>query len=103
MQKIPVEAIPNQTFNITLNEQNCTIHLYQRGDYLYMDLSVDGEVIRQGMICLVDISLLQYTVQGFSGYLYFADMRGMGGTPVYTELGSRYILFYATEEDMANV
>ena len=103
MQKIPVEAIPNQTFNITLNEQNCTIHLYQRGEYLYMDLSVDGEVIRQGMICLVDISLLQYTVQGFSGYLFFTDMRGAGGTPTYTELGSRYILFYATEEEMANV
>ena len=103
MQKIPVEAIPNQTFNITLNDQNCTIHLYQRGDYLYMDLTVNGEAIRQGMICLVDISLLQYTVQGFSGYLFFSDMRGAGGVPVYTELGSRYILFYATEEDMADV
>lgn len=100
MVKIPIEAIPNQTFNITLNEQNCTIHLYQRGDYLYMDLSVDGEAIRQGMICLVDISLLQYTVQGFSGYLFFSDMRGAGGTPVYTDLGSRYILFYATEGEM---
>lgn len=103
MQKIPIEAIPNQTFNITLNKQNCTIHLYQRGDYLYMDLAVNGIAVRQGMICLVDISLLQYTVQIFSGYLFFSDMRGAGGTPVYTELGSRYILFYATEEEMANV
>ena len=103
MQKIPVEAIPNQTFNITLNDQNCTIHLYQRGDYLYMDLTVNGEAIRQGMICLVDISLLQYTVQGFSGYLFFSGMRGAGGVPVYTELGSRYMLFCATEEDMADV
>ena len=53
MLKIPLDAIPNQTFNITLNEQNCTIHLYQRGEYMYMDLAVDGNTIRQGMICLL--------------------------------------------------
>lgn len=103
MQKIPVEAIPNQTFNITLGEQNCTIHLYQRGDYMYMDLSVDGTVIRQGMICLVDVSLVNYPSNGFAGYLFFSDLLGRGGTPVYSELNSRYVLFYETEEGMADV
>ena len=103
MQKIPVDAIPNQTFNVTLNEQNCTIHLYQRGDYLYMDLSVNGEAIRQGMICLVDISLVNYPSNGFGGYLFFSDLLGRGGTPVYNELNSRYVLFYETEEGMADV
>lgn len=103
MLKIPVEAIPNQTFNISLNDQNCTIHLYQRGDFLYMDLSVNATPIRQGMICLVDVSLLNYPTIGFSGYLFFSDLSGKGGTPVYSDLGSRYVLFYATEEEMDNV
>ena len=34
MQTIPLEQIPNQSFNIVLDEQNCIIHLYQRGDYM---------------------------------------------------------------------
>ena len=58
MQVIPLQAIPNQRFNIVLNDQNCTLHLYQRRDYMFLDLSVDNVVIRQGMICLVNINLL---------------------------------------------
>lgn len=103
MQKIPLEAIPNQTFNIVLGEQNCTIHLYQRGDYLYMDLTANGNVIRQGMICLVDLSLVNYPAVNFSGYLFFVDLLERGGTPVYSELESRYVLMYETEEGMADV
>lgn len=102
MQVIPLQSIPNQRFNIVLNDQNCTLHLYQRGDYMFLDLSVDNVVIRQGMICLVNINLLNYPVNGFSGYLFFADNSDAGGTPVYDQLGSRYTLFYMTEEE-ANV
>lgn len=102
MQVIPLQTIPNQRFNIALGDQNCTLHLYQRGDYMYLDLSVDNVVIRQGMICLVNVSLLNYPVNGFSGVLFFADNNGAGGTPVYDQLGGRYTLFYMTEEE-ANV
>lgn len=102
MQVIPLQAIPNQRFNIVLGEQNCTLHIYQRSGYMYLDLSVDNKVIRQGMICLVNVNLLNYPVTGFSGYLFFADNSGAGGTPVYDRLGSRYTLFYMTEEE-ANV
>lgn len=100
MQIIPLSAIPNQKFNIVLDDQNCTIHLYQRGDYLYMDLAVDGQTIRNGMICLVDISLLAYPVIGFDGMLYFADTAQAGGVPNYEQLGSRYVLFFSPASEM---
>lgn len=103
MQVIPLEAIPNQSFNIVLNEQNCTIHLYQRGDYLFLDLTVDGTPIRQGAMCLVDIDLINYEFIGFSGYLFFSDLLGKNGIPNYADLNSRYVLFYMTESELMNV
>ena len=50
MQVIPLDITPNQSFNIILGEYNCVLHLYQRGDYLYLDLTADSIAIRQGAI-----------------------------------------------------
>lgn len=100
MQKIPLSAIPNQSFNVILDNQNCVIHLYQRGDYMYMDLTVNGQVVRTGMICLVDVSIVNYPVNGFSGYLFFSDLKGSNGIVNYAELDSRYILLYVTEDEL---
>lgn len=103
MQIIPLENTPNQSFNIVLGEYNCVLHLYQRGEYLYLDLTADSVVIRQGAICLVDVDILNYKNNNFSGYLFFSDLMGLYGTPNYTELGSRYVLFFATEDEIENV
>lgn len=100
MQVIPLETVPNQSFNIVLGEYNCIVHLYQRGDYLYMDLTADSVVIRQGAICLTDINLLNYANMNFSGILFFTDLAGLHGIPNYKELGSRYVLFFATEDEL---
>lgn len=94
MKVIPLKAIPSQKLNIVLGNQNCTITIYQRGEYLYCNLSVDNVTIRNGMICLVDTNLLAYPVNGFSGLLWFSDLTGMGGTPYYAQLGSRYVMYY---------
>ena len=100
MQIIPLEQIPNQSFNIVLGEQNCIIHLYQRSDYMYIDISANGTSIRQGAICLTNIDLLNYPLLGFSGILFFGDLKGKNGVPNYAELGTRYVLFYATEDEL---
>lgn len=100
MQKIPLEAIPNQNFNIVLDGQSCIVHLYQRGEYMYLDISSNGVWVRQGVICLTNINLLNYPLLDFSGMLFFGDLSGKNGTPNYKELGSRYVLFYATEAEL---
>ena len=94
MVKIPLKSIPNQKFTIVLAGQNCTIHLYQRAEYLYMDLTVDGNEIRRGAICLPEISVPAYESPNFKGILFFIDMYGRGGVPNYAELNSRYLLFF---------
>lgn len=74
MQVIPLQQIPNQEFNIVLNGQNCTIHLYQKGDYMYLDLTCDGTIGEgQEVICLTAMDLVQYPTPYFSGTLFFAD------------------------------
>ena len=94
MVKIPLQQIPNQSFDVVLGEYDCTIHLYQRGDYMYIDLTADGEEVRTGAICLPDVSLMNYPSPNFSGTLFFVDMKGKGAAPSYEELGERFILVY---------
>ena len=91
---LETQAIPNQRFNVVLGEQNCTIHLYQRGEYMYMDFACNGEMLRQGAICLVNIDVLQYPTPFFEGMLFFTDTTDHDGIPVFTELGTRYLLCY---------
>lgn len=95
MVKIPLRAIPNQKTRVTIGGQNCTIHLYQRGDYLFMDIAVDGVDIRKGAICLEGNNIIAFKTPNFSGYLFFVDMTGRYGIPEYTGLNDRYKLFYA--------
>lgn len=94
IRKIPLKAIPNQRFNVVLNDQNCTIHLFQRGDYLYMDFAVDDKMIRTGAICLSATSIFAYPTPYFNGYLFFTDVKRKNKEPNYAELGSRFILCY---------
>ena len=91
---IPVQAIPNQRFQIVLNDQNCTIHLFQRGEYIYMDLTCNGVEIRTGAICLPNISLVQYPTPDFDGMLFFTDTTNHDEPPVYSGLGTRWLLCF---------
>lgn len=95
MVKIPLRAIPNQKTRATLGGQNCIIHVYQRGDYVFLDLTADGVEVRKGAICLDGNSIVAFKTPDFSGYLFFVDMMGRNGIPEYTGLGDRYKLFYA--------
>lgn len=94
IQFIPTQAIPNQRFQIVLGGQNCIIHLYQRGKFMYMDLNCNGNDIRRGAICLTSVDLVQYPTPNFDGLLFFTDIKNHDHEPVYNELGTRYFLCY---------
>lgn len=100
MIKIPLQAIPNQRFNVILNDQNCIIHIYQKGEYMYMDFTVNGESVRTGAICLVNISLVAIPTPLFSGTLFFVDLANKGAAPNYKELNDRFILIYAKDGEL---
>jgi len=92
-QTIPLNAVASQSFTVQLNGQNCVINLYQKSTGLYFDLTVNGNQCVQTMICLNLVNLVRNVYQGFIGNLFFYDTQGTTD-PVYTGLGSRYILVY---------
>lgn len=94
IQIVPTQAIPNQRFQVVLNGQNCTIHLYQKGKYMYIDLTCNGTVIREGAICLPNINLMNYPTPYFSGLLFFTDNTDHDQPPYYAELNKRYFLCF---------
>jgi len=97
---VPVQAVPNQTFAILLGNQACQITLTTRFFGLYFDLSVSNTPIRNGVICQNQNRLIRYPSLGFIGDFYFTDTQSTSD-PVYTGIGSRYLLEYWEAADVA--
>ncbi|WP_447881061.1 phage baseplate plug family protein [Serratia fonticola] len=99
MQAITLQPIKAQQVNISLGGQDCTLRLVQRTTGLFIDVALNGLWIAQGVICLNCNKLVRYAHLGFKGELFFADIVG-SSDPVHDELGSRFVLLYASEEEM---
>lgn len=96
--QIELQAIPNQTASVLLNDQECEIQVRQMGNRLFMSLSVDDDVIFKNVLCPIAAPINGAEVLGFSGVLFFLDTKGKDD-PQWEELGSRWLLFYASPDD----
>jgi hypothetical protein len=99
MQTVPIQPVPSQTLNITLNDQGVTLVIYQRSTGLYIDIQVGTTVILTGVVCLNDVRIVRDAYLGFSGDLVFIDTQGQDD-PVYTGLGTRWSLVYLAPSDL---
>nr|WP_321986132.1 hypothetical protein [uncultured Lichenicoccus sp.] len=93
MQSIPLSPIPNQTFGVLLDQQNCQINLYTRltapgHTALFLDLSVNNALVIGGVLCLNRVLIVRQTYLGFAGDLAFLDTITNSTNPVYTGLGT---------------
>ena len=96
MESITLSALPAQTFQAILDDQQCRISLYQRGRRMYLDLDVDDEPVCRGAICQNRASVVQSPTRLFSGSLHFWDTRG-DEPPQYDRIGSRFLLLYVAD------
>lgn len=96
---IPLDKLPNQSFNIDLNGQQCEFEFITRGVYMFMNLTLDGKNILNGVICLNGVDLVQYDDFGFVGRLYFVDTQGKLD-PLYYGLNDRWLLVYEVEDSV---
>ncbi len=94
MQIVPVQSIPNQTLQIQLANQPCTLNLYQTMFGLFMDVYVGAAPIILGVICQNANRIVRSAYLGFVGDFIFIDNDGDGDDPVYTGLGSTFSLAY---------
>ena len=99
MLVVPLQAYPNQAVQVVLNNQACTIHVYQKFFGLFCDLSVLQQPIIQGVLCLNANYIVRSLYLGFNGDLGFWDTQG-SSDPNYAELGSRFQLIYFAPTDL---
>jgi uncharacterized protein DUF6983 len=96
---VPVRAVPNQTLSILLANQLCQLTLKTRFYGLFMDVSVNDAPIVQGVICQNWNRIVRSAYRGFVGDFAFWDTQG-SADPVYTDLGSRYLLYYLEKSNL---
>lgn len=95
---IEIQDLPHQSFSVLLNEQECDITLRQMGSRIYATLSVEDELIFENVICGNACPLNGFEVLNFSGVLFFLDQNG-SDAPQWEGLGSRWKLYYATQDE----
>lgn len=98
---ITVSILPekSQSISVDLAGQQCVIRLIQRPSYIYMDLTVNGTPIIQGVPCLYGNKMVRYSYLGFSGDFTFIDNDGESA-PYWEGLGSKYTLYYIEESEL---
>lgn len=102
MQIVPLSAQPNQTLQVQLNGQACTIDIIQMAYGLFLTLMVGDVPIIYNVICENRNRIVRSAYLGFSGDLCFFDTQG-NTDPIYTGLGdasARYQLVYLEPSEL---
>jgi hypothetical protein len=68
---------------------------------MFFDISVGGTQIALAVQCENLVSLVPTSYLGFTGWLVFFDTQGTSN-PVYTGLGTRWVLLYLDSADLVN-
>lgn len=105
MQKIPLLALPNQQLNVVLGDQNVTLAIYDRADFCYIDLAAGQDYVVRGRLINPAENLIP-AGRGFTGQIMVIDMERLPeeqDPPVYTGLGSRWEMFYMTDDEAADL
>ncbi|HDL8567158.1 TPA: hypothetical protein ACMY33_001234 [Yersinia enterocolitica] len=99
MNTLSIENKKSQAIFVTLDGQNCLIRLIQRDSFMYMDLTVNGNPILQGIPCLYANKIVRYKYLGFKGDLFFLDNEGQSD-PQWNGLADRFPLYFITEAEL---
>ena len=100
MQIISIQPVKGQTIDLNLDGQRTTLRIVQRTSGIYMDVAVNNLWVAQGVLCLNGNKIIRYPYLGFKGEMFFCDTKGIDDL-FYSELGDRFKLYYATEQEMS--
>lgn len=97
---VPVQPVPNQTLQVQLAGQPVVLNVYQLAYGLFVDVLIGPDPVIGGVICQNRNRIVRDAYLGLVGDLAFVDTQG-DVDPVYTGLGSRFLLAYLEEADVA--
>lgn len=98
---VPINDLPNQTLNIVLSNQNCTINLLSRNNHVFFDLFLNNVNIIYGRkLSLTPILPYEYMQSLFIGNFFLINNDGNDITePDYRLFGITQSLMYYTPSD----
>lgn len=105
MEIIPLIQYPNQELQIILANQDCTIKVYERSRYTFLDLMVGEQYIRRGQLCVPYAEILSEPCD-FAGNFYVIDTDAPEfeqESPEYQEWNKRWFLIYLTADEIAEL
>ena len=104
MIEIPLTPYPDQELQIDLGGQACTIRVFERAGFMYMDLTVRRTKILKGALCQPTTPIIPETVRGFSGQFYVIDdaaaTAGSQESPDFSGWGTRYKLYWLPDSEL---
>lgn len=97
---IPLQPVPSQTVSALINNQATTLNVRQLNDQgLFMDVLLNDAPIIQGVICQNLNVIIRDVYFGYIGDFAWIDTQGTTD-PVYTGIGTRYVLGYFTPAEL---
>lgn len=102
IQIIPIRPITNQSLNVVLSNQNCTIDLLTRGGHTFLNLFVNNSPVVQGRkLSLTKVVPYAYLQTKFVGNLVLLNNDlNIKDNPNYTKFGISQSLIYYLESDL---
>lgn len=94
--EVPLSSLPSQELSLVLGNQDVTVRVLTRGDYLYLDILKESTPVIQGQLIVTGQNLLPSGLSNFVGNFQMVDINGTSD-PVYTGLGTQYRLLYNDE------
>ena len=76
MMIIPIQPLPNQTMQVQLAGQSCSLNIYQNAYGLFMDVIVGQNQIIAGVLCENLNRIVRSLYLGFVGDFAFQDTQG---------------------------
>tara|TARA_R110002126_G_scaffold121631_2_gene263194 strand:- start:186 stop:509 length:324 start_codon:yes stop_codon:yes gene_type:complete len=97
MELITIDAIPSQSFTVTLGGNNYELKIYSIDGHMSYDLSINSAQVIAGYKMVNDIPLLAYPHQELSGNILLQIAEDE--IPDYKKFGLSQFLYYLTEEE----
>lgn len=97
-QILPLEAVPNQSFFIRLEEIRYFVEIKEAGGMMSATIARAGVRLVTGMRCAAGTPLLPYRYLETGNFMFVADP---GVIPYFPDFGSSCLLVYLTAAEVA--
>lgn len=97
---IPLYKTPSQEVQFRVRNYSILLRLYCRNGRYYLDFSLNGEIIRNGVLIFAKKPILIDVPEDvFQGNFYLVpENRRATAYPTYEDFGDKWLLVYAYEE-----